>query len=93
MQCALYGHASGISMAVCGVFCAAFAVYALWFWLGKRKHIATDRFLSEISGPYLLYGLVTGNLDHPSEWWFIFAMMSAAAIILIYFLRLDHQRR
>ncbi|MDE7142591.1 MAG: hypothetical protein K2O33_06845 [Muribaculaceae bacterium] len=92
MQCALFTSGSDISMMSCGLFCVAFAAYSLWFWIGKPKTIATDRFLSEVSGPYLIYCLIVGLVKDPSQWWFCVSVVAAIAILLTYFIRLDRRR-
>lgn len=93
MTLAGFDQDSYLPLICMGIFAVVFIPYSLWFWIGKAKTIATDHFLSEISGIYLIYCLIAGTINNPSHWWRDFAVIAAITILLVYCLRLDRARR
>lgn len=93
LQLALFYNNPILPLACVGIFCVAFATYSLWFWFSKPAMIATDKFLSDISGLYLLYCLITSVLDSPAPWSFYISVTAPIAILLIFLLRLDRRQR
>jgi hypothetical protein len=69
------------------LFFAFMAGYTLWFWIGKQKQVNTCAWLSDVSFYYTLYFLIVLAMPAKSQWWFIFALVSAIAALLIYIVK------
>ena len=77
-----------IMACISGALFFAFMVgFTLWYWIGAKKEVLTSEWLSDVSGPYILYFLITMALKSPSEWWLIFALVVAICTLMVYLMR------
>lgn len=75
----------GVAM---GCFLLFGVCYTIWYWTGRRKIVATNVFLSNVSMVYVVYAMVVGVMYPCPVWWCVAGLVAAIAALLVFVCRL-----
>lgn len=68
-----------------------FIAYSLWIWIKKPKMVIINRWLSDVSGCFVLYFLIVIAFKATNQWWYILPPVCAVVILFISLIRSDEE--
>lgn len=76
--------------ALCGAIAFLFFIgYSLWFWIKKPKTIVINRRLSDVTGLYVLYDIITGA-TYPANQWLLIVPIALSVVVFAVSLLNNH---
>lgn len=60
-----------------------FIGYSAWLWLKKPQQIVINKWLSNISGWFILYYLCVIAVSTPNQWWFVLPGIGAVVLLFL----------
>lgn len=77
------GAPAAVSVTCSSAALALFAGYSVWLWRARPRRVIVNRWLSDMSGWFVIYFLIVSAISDASVWWHIFPCVAAAVALLI----------
>ena len=70
-----------------------FIGYSAWLWIKKPQRIVINKWLSNISGWFILYYLCVIAITTPNQWWFVVPGVGAVVLLFLSMINPDTDRQ
>lgn len=60
-----------------------FVGYSAWLWIKKPQQVVINKWLSNISGWFILYFLCVIAVSTPNQWWYIVPGIGAVVLLFL----------